>query len=156
MVADVVVIHFKRNRHSQNTEVGTLRSVQVVVEKNHNDLFVSVLRILYLIYCINADLSVLWHVLDCSIGLTCVAWSSDANAPKARTRPRTRTSRTAWQGDSRLAADKGVLFRRPVPLRASTKPCMVNKFGVYEFQANYQANQCIILKYTYSTRNSLV
>ena len=35
-----------------------------------------------------------------------------------------RSSRAVWQGDSRVAASKGVLFRRPVPLGAATKPCM--------------------------------
>ena len=35
MVVDVVVLHFKRTKHSQkkNTKVGTLRSVQVAVEQ---------------------------------------------------------------------------------------------------------------------------
>ena len=37
-----------------NTKVGTLRSVQVAVEKRHNDdLPVSMIRFLYLIYCIH-------------------------------------------------------------------------------------------------------
>ena len=39
---------------TKNTKVVTLRSVQVAVKKSHNDdLSVSVLRILYLIYCIH-------------------------------------------------------------------------------------------------------
>ena len=41
-----------------------------------------------------ADLSVLWQVLDCSIGLTCMAWWCAANAPKARTEEQ---SRAVWR-----------------------------------------------------------
>ena len=76
--------------------MGTLRSMQVAVEKRHiDDLSVSVLRILYLIIVfMYADLSVLWQVLDCSIGLTCAACSSAANAPKARTEDQ---SRAVWR-----------------------------------------------------------
>ena len=95
------------------------------------------------VFCISfivsvyADLSALWQVLNCPIGLTCAAWSSAANAPKPRTEeqsramwrwlptwPQIRSSRAAWQGDSRVAASKGALFRLPVPLGAATKPCM--------------------------------
>ena len=41
-----------------------------------------------------ADLGVLWQVLDNSIGLTYAAWSSAANAPKARTEEQ---SRVVWR-----------------------------------------------------------
>ena len=41
-----------------------------------------------------ADLSVLWLVLDSSIGLISTAWSSAVNAPKARTKEQ---SRVVWR-----------------------------------------------------------
>ena len=52
-----------------------------------------VFRISFIVF-LYADLSVLWQVLDCSIGLTCVAWSSAANAPNARTE---KQSRAVWR-----------------------------------------------------------
>ena len=96
-------------------------------------------RLLY----VYAGPSVLWQV-----------WNSLGRCGAALpTRPRTGPSRAAWQGDSRVATGKGVLFRRPVPLGAAKTHHAwggygirqgVNKFGVYEFQANYQAHKCII------------
>ena len=76
--------------------MGTLRSVQVAVEKSHyDDLSVSVLRILYLIYCIYVCRSQrpmagvrLFHRPNLR-GL-----NSAANAPKARTGEQ---SRAVWR-----------------------------------------------------------
>ena len=76
---------------TKNTKVGTLRSVQVAVEK----ITITTFLFQCYVFCISfivfmhVDLSVLWQVLDCSMGLTCVALSSAANAQNARTEERT-------------------------------------------------------------------
>ena len=96
MVVDAVVIHFKRTIHSQKHKSGYIAIAAGGSRKSHNDdLSVSVLGIfISFIVFMYADLSILCQVLDCSIGLPCVAWSSAANTPKARTEEE---SRAVWR-----------------------------------------------------------
>ena len=65
--------------------VGTLRSVQVAVEKVTMTTFLFKCYVFCISFIVDADLSVLWQVLDCSIGLICAVWSSAAKARKTIT-----------------------------------------------------------------------
>ena len=71
---DVVVIHFKHTRHSRK-KCGCIAIVQVAVEKVTMTTFLFqcyVFCISFIVF-MSADLSVIWQVLDCYIGLTCAA-----------------------------------------------------------------------------------
>ena len=97
MVVDVVVIHFKRTRYSQK-HIGVHIAIGAGGSGNKVTLttFLFQCYIFYISFVVfmHADLSILWQVLDWSIGLTCTAWSSAANAPKAGTEEQ---SRAVWR-----------------------------------------------------------